>query len=387
MSQAKSATTLPPVVFVHGWKASVLVDRTSRQTKFDYNFVELITGRGGRGVLELPMEWDVANGRQVTDNLEASHPCYEVKACACITVGNIYKPLIRLLEDAYGSDKVHMYAYDWRRELNEHSQNLEVYLQDVAAMHGGQKPQVVAHSMGCCITLHCMNRRPDLFHSVLFGAGAMSPMVSILEDWSITGGVNSIVNNAEYFYPAQQLTNPSSLHFLQMFDNEREAFGKENLTVLHDAQGRAVPATSFHRLETWKKLQIGMYHPKSGFSVTPDKEVWLQSVLDKCRDFRQGLIPDVTTRLKLPPCAVLNSDGLPTKFSFGMSPQGALDFDAFKTLPGDGRIVYEDSFPPASVPLVMQITNKCEHSQVLNDLPSVKTLLDALLQAAVRDET
>jgi hypothetical protein len=29
----------------------------------------------------------------------------------------------------------------------------------------------------------------------------------------------------------------------------------------------------------------------------------------------------------------------------------------------------------------MQITNKSEHSQVLNDLPNVKTLLEALLQA------
>ena len=55
--------------------------------------------------------------------------------------------------------------------------------------------------MGCCITLHCMNQWPDLFHSILFGAGAMSPMISILEDWSTIGGINTIVNNANYFLP------------------------------------------------------------------------------------------------------------------------------------------------------------------------------------------
>ena len=370
-SQAKQrSTSLPPVVFVHGWKASVLVDRTTGEAVFDYNFVELITGRRGRGVLDLPMDWDTTSGRQVTDNLQASHPCYDVKAC-CFTVGNIYKPLIRHLEDTYGPDKVHMFAYDWRRELDEHSQNLEVYLQDVAAMHEGQKPQVVAHSMGCCITLHCMNRRPDLFHSVLFGAGALAPNISILEDWSIMGGINSIVNNAEYFCPAQHLTNPSSLHFLQLFDNERKINGKEDQTLLYDAQGQAISATSFHQVETWERLQIGMYHPKSGVNVTQEKEVWLQSVLDKCRVFRRGLVPDAAIIKKLPPCAVLHSDGHPTKFSCRVSIHGTLDFDAFTMRPGDGRIVCEDSVPPASVPIIMQITNKSEHSQVLNDLPNV----------------
>ena len=60
---------------------------------------------------------------------------------------------------------------------------------------------------------------------------------------------------------------------------------------------------------------------------------------------------------------------------------GTLDFDAFTMRPSDGRIVCKDSVPPASVPIIMQITNKSEHSQVLNDLPNVKTLLEALLQA------
>jgi len=384
MSGRKSTPAfLPPVVFVHGWKASVLVDCTTRQPKFDYNFRELITGRGGRGVLELPLEWDTVSGRQVTDNLVASHPCYDVKACGCLTIGKIYKPLISHLEEKYGFEKVHLFAYDWRRELDEHSHNLEAFLQDVAAKHEGQKPQVVAHSMGCCITLHCMNRRPDLFHSLLFGAGAMSPMISILEDWSTIGGINTIVNNANYFYPAQQLTNPSSLHFLQLFDNERETFGKEHRNILLDAQGLVVTATRFHRLDTWKRLQIGMYHPKSGVTVTPEKEVWFQSLLDKSREFRRGLVPSATTRPKLPPCAVLNSNGHPTKCSFCLSIDGTLDLNAYLTLPGDGRISYEDSLPPASVPLVMIITNQSEHSQVLNDLPNVETLLEALLQAAV----
>ncbi len=159
-------------------------------------------------------------GQQATDNLVASHPCYDIKACGCLTIGQIYNPLISRLEEKYSFKKVHLFAYDWRCELDEHSQNLEAFLQDVAAKHEGQKPQVVAYSMGCCITLHCMNRRPDLFNSILFSAGAMSPSISILEDWSTIGGINTIDSNANYFYPAQQLTNPSSLHFLQLFDNE-----------------------------------------------------------------------------------------------------------------------------------------------------------------------
>jgi hypothetical protein len=72
-----------------------------------------------------------------------------------------------------------------------------------------------------------------------------------------------------------------------------------------------------------------MYHPKSGVNVTQDKEVWLQSVLGKCHVFRRGLIPDAAVIKKLPPCAVLHSDGHPTKFSFRLSIHGALDLDAF----------------------------------------------------------
>ena len=172
MSRRKSTPDfLPPVVFVHVWKASELVDCTTRQPKFDFDFRELITGQGGRGLLELPFEWDTVSGRQVTDNLVASHPCYDIKACGCLTIGQIYTPLISHLEEKYGFKTVHLFAYDWHRQLDEHSHNLEAFLQDVAAKHESKKTTSGGPSDGM---LH------DLALFPLIWCSAMSPMISML---------------------------------------------------------------------------------------------------------------------------------------------------------------------------------------------------------------
>lgn len=121
-----------------------------------------------------------------------------------------------------------------------------------------------------------------------------------------------------------------------------------------------------------------MYHPLSGIEVTPAKEKWLESVLKKCFKFREALVPKFSP-LDYPPVAILNSDGLPTKFKFNLDNNGHIDFENISTLPGDGRVMYEDTVPPKGIPVCMKITNKREHSDVLNDLEAVDKLLAHLL--------
>lgn len=368
---------LPPLVFIHGWKASILVDKNSGSAEFAYAFSHILFGIGG-DVIDLPMERD-ASGKQLEDNLVASEP-FRYVSCACGTVklASLYGPLLEHLEKSRGRD-VRPFAYDWRRDLTETEAKFETFLEGVKA-DTGKEPQVVGHSMGCLITLHLLNRRPELFHSVLFGAGAMAPNISLLEDLSVIGGMNTIMNNKQIFNPGQHLSNPGPIHMLQAYPGERARYGSDHTTLLYDALGKPVEF-DLTSLEGWRKRQMGIYHPNSGVDVTPAKEEWLRSCLDNCLKFRRGLIP-TKSESAYPPVAVLNSDGLPSKFALHLDTNGKLDLgkEAQMRL-GDGRVVAEDSVPPKGIPVVKKITNKEEHSVVLNDLAAVDELLDALFAA------
>lgn len=371
MSTADS--DLPPLVFIHGWKASILASKSTGKVQFDYTFDRLLGVTAG-DVLELPMQWD-SDGRQTRDDLEASHPTYDVKGlCGMLTLAQLYGPILKHLRKE-GRD-VKEFAYDWRRDLDETSLSFEAFLEAVKD-DTGKEPQVMGHSMGCLVTLHVLNRNPGLFHSVLFGAGAMGPNFSLMEDFSLVGNMNKIVMNNKMFTPSQQLTNPGAHHMLIAKPEERLQFGKKHTVVLSDATGKPVDV-DVGSIEFWRRHKFGMYHPSSGVEVTPAKERWLESVLERCSKFRKALIPKHPAS-EYPPVAVLNSDGFPTNFKLNLDKDGHVHFDAISTLPGDGRVVYEDSLPPKGIPVSKTITNKRDHSEVLNDVEAVDTLLAHLL--------
>jgi len=368
---------LPPIVFIHGWKASVLVSKKTGAVAFDFT-LDRFLGLTPGNVLDLPMQWDPATDQQLHDDLEASHPMTYVK-CLCGTVKllPVYGPLLEHLR-ASGRD-VREFAYDWRRDLAETSAAAEAFLRAVAD-ETRRPPQVIAHSMGCLVTLHVLNRAPTLFHSVLFGAGAMSPAYAPLEDFSVAGNANNkILRNDTMFTPAQHLTNTGAVHMLAALPNERARCGKEHTVLLEDAAGKPVDL-DLTALDTWKKHGLGMYHPASGVTVTPDKETWLTSVLERCHAYRTALLPQHSPDT-YPPLAVLNSDGVPTSFKFHLDADGQIDFEHISTLPGDGRIVCEDACPPEGYPLVMKLTNQRAHLDVLNDVESVDKLLACLLSS------
>jgi len=363
---------LPPIVFIHGWKASVLVDRITGEEKFNYRLAQLL-GFGDNDFLSLPMEWD-KDGNQVKDNLEASKPCHNVKAfCGCATLAELYGPLLEHLKK---SRDVHTFTYDWRRSLDETALAFEKFIETVKYTSLGRAPQVIGHSMGCLITLNVFVRRPELFHSVLFGAPAYAPNVSSIEDFSATERMNTMVKNTKLFTPKSHITNPSAFSFVAR-TGERELFGKEHVDNFYDSEGRPI-TKDLHQLETWKNLKIGMYHPLSNVEVTPAHEEWMQAVLDKCLKFRKGLIPDPES--DYPPVAVIRGDHIDTSFALVQGKDGVVDFDLNTKLRGDGRILLEDAVPPKGIKAVKIVTNEREHSDVLNDLENVDGLLQLLIE-------
>ena len=245
---------LPPVVFIHGWKGSVLVSKTTGNVMFDYTF-DRLTGINAGDVLSLPCDWDKGSeGRQREDDIEASRPVYDVKClCGTVTLVKLYGPMLQNLRSK--GRHVREFTYDWRRELGETSAAFEAFLQQVKG-ETGKQPQVIGHSMGCLIALHVLNRNPELFHSVLFGAGALSPNFSLMEDMSYVGGENKIGLNDKMFNPSQHLKNPGPLHMLTAYPDERKLFGKEHVVMLEDTVGNPVDI-DLRSIDFWKKYQLG----------------------------------------------------------------------------------------------------------------------------------
>ena len=357
----------PPVVFIHGWKASVLVDKNTSRPEFDYTLGTLL-GLTRDPALELPLEFD-SNGHQVKDNLVATEPCHSARFCG-IKLGDIYGPLLDYLEE---NRDFRPFAYDWRRPLGETAASFREFLQQVKD-DCGQPPQVIAHSMGCLVTLNILNSHPELFHSVLFGAAAFSPNASVLKDFSLLGEKNVVLKNSTMFTPRINLSNPAPFHFLAR-TGEREMWSKPHVDLFFDEAGKAV-AHNLYDVQTWKHLQCGIYHPDSGVEDPEKLESWLQSILDKARIFREGLIP---TKKKYPPVTVLRGDYEDTEFSYVIR-QNGIDLKTDITcLRGDGRITLEDAVPPKGIEVGKIVTNDKDHAAVLNDIDNVKMLLEYML--------
>lgn len=153
------------------------------------------------------------------------------------------------MDHCYRTRDLHVFAYDWRLCLDETAENFTKFLIDIKESTG-QRPQVVAHSMGCLITLHVLNHNPGHFHSILFGAGAMSPSVSVIKDYSLLGEKNTIVRNTTTFSPKINLTNPAALHFVA-YPTERELYGKPNTCLFRDGNNNNPLDLDLHKIETW----------------------------------------------------------------------------------------------------------------------------------------
>ena len=373
-----STKSLPPVVFIHGWKASVLADKHTGKDEFNYT-LGVVTGLAADPSIELPMEWE-SNGNQVKDNLIATEACHSA-ACLCgmVKLGDIYGPVLDHLEK---TRDLHVFAYDWRLCLDETAANFTKFLISVKETTG-QAPQVVAHSMGSLITLNVLNHNPHIFHSILLGAGAIAPNAAILKDYSLLGEKNIIVQNKTMFTPKINLTNPAPLHFIA-YPGERELWGKPDTVLFRDDD--APLDLDLHKISTWKQYKLGIYHPDSGVdTVTEKMESWFQSVLDKAYKFRRGLLPQ-NSGLKAsdcPPIAVLRGDHCDTEFSYNVrriDESRYLDLkEGIGHIRGDGRVTLQDTVPPRDIPVCKIVTNAREHSVVLNDLENVDMLLNLLI--------
>ncbi|KAJ3101524.1 hypothetical protein HDU96_009940 [Phlyctochytrium bullatum] len=190
---------------------------------------------------------------------------------------NICKDLVKemkLLEACRGGDmRFHAFAYDWRRELQYSSEELENFLQEKYNANGNKPMTVIAHSMGGLITLSTLNRRPELFRKVVFVGTPFGPVPLIV--WALRRG-------------APLIPNPKLL------------------------------GTSLHFLCSWKKFCLTPILKRA--ESDEERGVYLNYLnyaLESAKAFLQSL--EFNPNITYPPMSVIASDRWPTPYGFRSS--------------------------------------------------------------------
>jgi len=254
-----------------------------------------------------------------------------------------------------------LFFYDWRRSLFESVDLLEKYLDDLSAKNGKTKIQVVAHSMGGYVTFVTLNRRPDLFHSVLF-AGTPFRSTKYLEELLLG---SSIGINGRIKPPTVTAS------FLSLYSFFSDA-GKG----LVDEKHNPIKIDWFNP-EEWKKNKLGLY----AYEPAPSEqyEKFLTIALEKGKAFKA--LVTARSDLTYPPIACITGKSHPTKGNIlrnGPTAKRGYDFQSMR-VEGDGTVEYTHMVPPEGIPFKEFSTN-LEHANMLNDVDYVKKILAELLQ-------
>jgi len=356
MAEANN-TTKPdvPVVFIHGLYGSYL-DNPNTGVRH-WLTVKIALGLT-KPPLGLPFEFD-ENGKQKTDDLKATG-----------TMDFIH--LLGIKKSVYGKFMTGMadfnrpfsvFFYDWRRSLFESVDLFEKYLDELKNKHGQSKIQVVAHSMGGYITLVLLNRRPDLFHSVIF-AGTPFRSIEYLEYLHLG---SPIILNTKIKAPRVMASFGSIYSFFSL-DGQG----------LFDEKHNPIQVDWFN-VEDWKKNKFGVYNLEPAPDAQFDK--FLATTLAKAKEFKSL----VTARkdITYPPIACITCKIHPTKGDIlrnGPYAKHGYDFQSVR-VEGDGTVAYPYMIPPEGIPFKEYPTH-FQHSDMLNDPALVKDILSELLKQA-----
>ena len=366
----------PPLVFVHGIKGSHLRSVASGKRKY-ITARQALLPLGRQATLGLPATWS-EEGVQGCDDLEAEEPIVDLRL-GPISIPLVYQPFVNWASQWASKEGRHYcsFAYDWRRDLAETGSKLEKFLERVAAGGSQQRCQVVAHSMGSLVVVPVLNRRPELFHSVLFVAGAMGSGIGFLPDLSLhqcSGNYTGL--NKTLLGPGVWCSCPSPFHFFPL----KEDTASDGGPSLVNADGTAVEV-DFHSVADWKRLQLGPWHPESGCRVTPAMEEFIATTLGRARGYRKSLV--CNPQVAYPPLCALVGDAQPTPLAWSRPGPGQ-PFNLqrpVRTGTGDGRVIVGDGLPPQGIPCEVTVT-RMGHLEVLNDTTTVQALLESLLLKA-----
>eukprot|EP00035_Acanthoeca_spectabilis_P025467 m.458562 g.458562 ORF g.458562 m.458562 type:complete len:437 (-) comp21533_c0_seq1:254-1564(-) len=380
--QQHVAAGSPPMVHVPGIKASSLVDKDTGEMGYGSTaaFFNLFSPD-----FSLPAKWDGPDGRQREDNLVSGGVIEDLELSMpfggrvrLLQVQSPYTEYCRERADRLGST-FHIFNYDWRREISESTENLEVYLDTLVGGPGGQPVQLIAHSMGAVVSLPLIAKRPDLFHSVLFLAPGVHTDVGFLEDCSLAGlhspprTCNNTVFNSTMLSPSLWATCPAPYSFFPL-KGFLASDGKPPLTL---PDGTPVDF-DFYNLDDYKRYRLGIYHPHSQVDVTPELEEFMRNMFRRCVRFRRNLL-DLDLSDSPVPIRCLMSLCKDTPVGYVIDEEDVW-WRKPRMVHGDGRVsAHAIGKPPAGLRYREVVASDLSHFQVQNDTKKIEILLNKLM--------
>jgi len=341
---------LQPLIFIHGFKGSVLVDEAGH-----VEWINALTALGiCRPNLALPLTW--SKYVQERDELVAKEPISVVRILPIIPGMMIYGKWLEAA-NKYSDNNLLTFAFDWRRDNGETSFLFEKYIEKTLKESGKHKCSVIAHSMGGLITLSVMNRRPELFESVVFAGVPFRGCISFLQD--MTHG-KPVGLNRSVLSPAVLFTFPS---VYTLFPGN---LGFDIAGTMMDKSGEIVPI-DFFSAKDWQAHQLGIYAEQNTYPFSESETIiFLKNALETAKAFRLSMIPE---KKNYPPVLVITSNSTPTiaKVKRVMRAGKPIwDFKASPTEPGDGRVTETSSLPPNPIQYEAQHSTY-DHATLLND--------------------
>ncbi len=345
----------PPLVFIHGIKGSELLTADGD--------VQWITAWQSLGFStpDLALETRFENGMQPLGLLHPGKILSRINVLPPFVGVDIYGPF---LDAAAKLDRpVYQFSYDWRRDNLETMATFAKFLESIKARHGGQKVQVVAHSMGGLITLAVLNRNPELFDRIVFAGSPFGGGIGFLPD--LHGGVKTGLN--------EKIVGPEVVRtFASVF-----VFFPEHSGDLLDKQGQEIPV-DFYKVADWRRLKIGMYAQDSR---SPEYETFLAEALARAKRFRELLEPSpATPGFALPKVLVVAGKSFNTLSKViqdGPQSEWGWDFKSAPEVPGDSRVTFVHAMPPAGIPYDLFVT-EADHTDMLNDKKTQQAIEDFL---------
>lgn len=344
---------LPPLVFVHGFKGSYLVDSKTGST-------EWITAFKAFGLftsypkLALPLTWS-DDDTQDKDTIVPNGPMHSIAYFY-----SVYGPFLDWAARSSGRS-FHPFAWDWRRSMFEAVDQLLTYLQDL-----GTPCQVVGHSMGGLVTYAAMltayqrggtDLLKRLFHSALFVGTPFLPGNCLLED-SIPGSstYNKYLDSAAHFSFA-------SLYFIYVLND--------------DELGNP---------EFWVKNKVGFFGTLSGDAATTPTEQQMEHL---CHAIALGKRFQSFVKTPLPeghpPVAILVGEKHSTKVSTDLTNPDWTNNVVCE--PGDGRVsLASGTGIPAGVNVTQVFKSDKVHHELMNDIPVVSAAIQSVLNLDSKKE-
>jgi pimeloyl-ACP methyl ester carboxylesterase len=339
-----------PLVFIHGIKGSALSPRNGSQLWLTSWQALGLTSQD----LRLPTIWDSDVQRQ--DDLVATSPLRTVAG------QDVYAGFLKWAEQL--PRPFYSFAYDWRRDNLETVEKFLTFMGDISARHGRQKVQVVAHSMGGLVSFVALNRRPDLFHSVLFAGVPFAGGISFLED--LHSGTPTGFNK-RILSPDVLFTFVSPYCFFPSASYNSKLVQENGDPIQHD----------WYSIDSWEQHQLGIFAKFAPTEITADMRLHLRNALTQAGKFRSLLVCRSDQSFTYPPIAVLASDAqvtISTVVRNGPRAVRGWDFKTGLKEPGDGRVLFSAATPPEGVPHSSYKT-RYEHGALLKDVSEVSQIL------------